>query len=323
MVRGRRFAKLAAAAVAVAALAAGCGKADNAAAKAGAPEKPDLTVAVVPAVDFAGFFVALQKGLFTAQGLHVRYVPAISSDTVIAAQEAGSYDITAGNYVSYLQSETQGQAAGFQIIAEGSMLQPGDQCVYVLSGSSITTIPGLKGHELAINASQNINYLLVVSVLADYHIPASDVHFALVPFPDMGQALKNGEISAAAMPEPYGSENEESIGATPLFDADQGATQDLPIGGYVTTKAWARKYPRTLAAFTRALDHGQEIAATNRAAVQTALEHYVGLSAVTADVMSLDAYPIGIHPIQLQRVASLAYQYGLLKRPVSIRSLLG
>ena len=35
-----------------------------------------LNVAVVPAVDSAGFFVALYGGLFRAQGLSVHFIPA-------------------------------------------------------------------------------------------------------------------------------------------------------------------------------------------------------------------------------------------------------
>ena len=34
-------------------------------------EKPDLTVATVPTLDNAGLYVAQQRGLFAAEGLHV------------------------------------------------------------------------------------------------------------------------------------------------------------------------------------------------------------------------------------------------------------
>jgi ABC-type nitrate/sulfonate/bicarbonate transport system substrate-binding protein len=60
--------------VAVLALAAGC-SGSGSAARASQPEKPVLTVAVVPAVDSAGFFVALDQGLFKAQGLTVNFPP--------------------------------------------------------------------------------------------------------------------------------------------------------------------------------------------------------------------------------------------------------
>ena len=43
-------------------------------------EKTTLNVAVVPAVDSAGFFVALHEGLFKARGLTINYTPAVSSD---------------------------------------------------------------------------------------------------------------------------------------------------------------------------------------------------------------------------------------------------
>ena len=58
-------------------------------APAPAPLRADLNVAIVPAADSAGFFVALHEGLFAARGLHVKFMPAISSETVINAQALG------------------------------------------------------------------------------------------------------------------------------------------------------------------------------------------------------------------------------------------
>ena len=57
----------------------------SAPAPAAPPEQPDPAVAVVPAVDSAGFFVALYEGLFTGHSLHVHFVPAVSSETVLGA----------------------------------------------------------------------------------------------------------------------------------------------------------------------------------------------------------------------------------------------
>ena len=74
------------------ALAAGCSS-RSAAPTAPGVEKPDLNVAVVPALDSAGFFVALYGGLFKAEGLNVHFSPATSSETVIADQAKGEYDL--------------------------------------------------------------------------------------------------------------------------------------------------------------------------------------------------------------------------------------
>ena len=105
-------------------------------------EQPDLNVAVVPAAESAGFFVALHEGLFAARGLHVTFIPAVSSETVINAQGLDEprdrIDISCGNYVSYIQAQEnydRGQrsssagdatvAADLDIFAEGSLMETG------------------------------------------------------------------------------------------------------------------------------------------------------------------------------------------------------
>jgi ABC-type nitrate/sulfonate/bicarbonate transport system substrate-binding protein len=42
-------------------------------------EKPDLTVATVPTLDNAGLYVAQQRGLFAAEGLHVTLASATTA----------------------------------------------------------------------------------------------------------------------------------------------------------------------------------------------------------------------------------------------------
>jgi NitT/TauT family transport system substrate-binding protein len=317
------------------ALAAGCS--GGSAASPGL-EQRDLTVAVVPAVDSAGFFVALHDGLFEKAGLHVRFVPAISSETVIDQQELskpgspGEVDVSCGNYVSYVQAQQawdHGQrpragdpgilAANLDIFAEGSVMEPGTVAIYTLPGSRIRTLADLKGKTIAINAPGNILYLLVASVLAEHGIAPSQVHFVTsYAFPVMAGALKAGKVDAAVLPEPFASAAELQDGAVPLADLDQGATTQFPIEGYAVTKAWAKAHPKTLAAFYQALEEGQEIADTDRSALQSAMENLPpGLSvpAQAAAVMAVPEFPVSagavgsINQVQLQRVADVMEQF--------------
>ena len=114
--------------------------------------------------------------------------------------------------------------------------------------------------------------------------------FTSVPFPEMATELKSGAISAAVMPEPFSSGLEQAEGGIPLVDLNQGATTSFPVEGYVVTKQWAAKYPHTLAAFYKALEEGQQIADTSRAAVEAAMEDMpapFGVSNATAAIMGL------------------------------------
>jgi NitT/TauT family transport system substrate-binding protein len=316
-------------------LASGCsGGGGSGAGNPPSVEKPDLNVAVVPALDSAGFFVALYQGLFTKAGLHVTFSPATSSDTVISAQVHGQYDITGGNYVSYIQAQAAGQA-NLDIFAEGSVMEPGTQGIYVMPGSSITSLAGLAGKTVAINAPKNILYLLTASVLAENGLTPGSVKFVTsIPFPAMPAALKAGTIDAAVLPEPFASIAEQTDGAVPLIDLDQGATTNFPVEGYVVTKQWAQRYPRTLAAFDKALEEGQQIADSDRSAVEQAMEDLpmkpvpLGVSDQIASVMALDNYPFTAGPansvdkVRLQRVVDVMQQFLGFSSSFNIDSML-
>jgi ABC-type nitrate/sulfonate/bicarbonate transport system substrate-binding protein len=53
-------------------------------------------------------------------------------------------------------------------------------------------------------------------------------------------------------------------GLRELIDLDQGATADFPVGWYVVTKVWAKKYPDLLAAFLDALRASRLLTPTGR-----------------------------------------------------------
>ena len=246
-------------------------------AASGQLEKTTLNVAVVPAVDSAGFFVALHEGLFASKGLTINYTPATSSQLVINGQMSGKYDITGGNYVSYVQHVVQNHQP-LEIIAEGSVMQQGTQAIYTLPSSKIKTLAQLKGHMLGINAPGNINYLLAASVLTENGISLAAVQFPKqpIPFPIMAAKLAAGQVAAAALPEPFATAAEQRYGAVQLADLNQGATENFPIQGYVATKSWVQHNPGTLKAFLAALEQGQEIADTSRTAVEQAMESLNG-----------------------------------------------
>ena len=74
-----------------------------------------LNVAVVPAMDSAGFFIALYDGLFRSQGLTVHFPPAVSSETEINQQveqlpTAAPVDISCGAYPSYITAQRPNSA---------------------------------------------------------------------------------------------------------------------------------------------------------------------------------------------------------------------
>jgi NitT/TauT family transport system substrate-binding protein len=318
-------------AAAALALAAGC---SSGGATAAAPpvEQQNLNVAVVPVVDSAGFFIALDDGLFRAEGLNVHFIPAISSEFVIdqlALSKPGStseLDIICGGYPSFVEAQHDWDlgrrtsasnpgvlAANLDIFAEGATAAPGAGGIYTMPGSRISTLADLRGKTLAINAPDNTVYLLVAAVLAEHGIAPSDVHFVTkYNFPAMAGALKAGKVDAAFLPEPFASAAEEMYGIVMMADTDQGATTQFASVGYAVTKAWAAAHPKTLAAFDTALEEGQEIADTSRAAVEKAMEDLpvpFDVPKEVASVMEVPHFPVGVDAARLQSEVDLMEQF--------------
>src|SRR5258705_1312858 len=242
--RRRPFAGLAAL-VGLGLLAAGCSGGGGGSGAPGGLEKTNLVVAAVPAMASAGLYIAQDRGLFAAEGLHVTILSATSGPTAIAKQLAGQYDVTVGNYVYYISKNgTAKKATDFRVLEPGSIMQAGNQEIMVPRGSSINTVADLAHKRIAVNALDNIGTLLVKSVLTDNAVDPA-VTFVPMKFSDMSKALVSGQVDAAWMTEPYVTEDEQSIGAVPLADSNQGTTQNMPVAGYMVTANWLKKNPNT------------------------------------------------------------------------------
>jgi NitT/TauT family transport system substrate-binding protein len=275
----------------------------------------NITVAAIPANDLAGLYIAQDDGLFTRQGLHVTIKPIASSAAVIAAQLAGQVDISAGSYVAYIAAEAAG--ARFRILAEASTLRPDTRVLVVTAASHITSIAGLVGRKIGVNGTNSIGTLLISALLEENGISPKKVDFVTDAkgFPVMPGQLQKGSWGAAFLAEPYVTIAEQDYGEQELVDLDQGTTQNFPIDGYVATQAWTEAHPQVAAAFTRAIEEGQEIADTKPLTVQAAMARSDDLPSRVTAVMALPEFPTGpVDADGIQRVADVMLEFGLLSK---------
>jgi len=329
-----RFDKCAYSGAAVAAIAAmaaiaGC---SAGAAAGGQSTLTTITVDSVPASEEGGLYVADYEGFFAQQGITVKIRPITGGEAGIPDLQSGRADLVGGNYVSFILAQMAGQfdgkPANMRIIAAGSELQPGSEALYVMPGSKFKTIASLAaGHaRVGLNTPDDVGDVMVAALLAAAGYSLADIK-QVTPaggFPALLKMLPAGKVDAIWLPQPLGEIAEQQAGAVPLADFDQGSMQDLPFTGYIGTAQWVRAHPGTVAAFLRALRAGQELADTDRAAVEAAMEKYTGVTPLVADTMSIDSYPLDMDLPQLQRVPDSMFQYGLTqgaKSPYKITNM--
>lgn len=302
---------------------AACGSSGGSAQPSGSGlEKTHLTVAALPIVDDAPLFLAIKKGYFKQQGLTV--TPKIITQSTLALPDLlhGSVDIVGGgNYVSYMEGQASGTFS-LKILVAGTECKAGSFGVLAMPSSGITSPAKLAGKTIAVNLTNNIQTLTADSALKAAGVAPSSVKYVVIPFPDMAAALKAGRVSAISVVEPFLSGAEQALGAKLVLSQCSGSLASFPLSGYFATAAWTQQNPHTAAAFQRAMAKAQAYANANPAAVRAVLPTYTKVTAVAAQHLVLNSFPVTMSAAQLQRVADLMHTGGVLQSPFSVQPML-
>jgi NitT/TauT family transport system substrate-binding protein len=301
------------------------------------PEQSTITVDAVPTADEAGLYIAQDNGYFAQQGLTVKIVPIFGGELGLPDLQDGKAQMVVGNYVSFIQAQIAGKFGlpgktpspiNIRIIADGSLMQPGNQALYVMPNSRYKTVAELAAHhaKIGVNTPNNIGQVLLGSLFRENGLTMNPKNVSYNQFPVMPQMLKAGQLNAAWLPEPFGTIAGEKYGEIPIADFDQGSLQNFPIGAYIGSTQWIQKNPNTVAAFLRALQEGQQVADTNRAAVEQALiKNAPGTTPLIAATMTLDTYPLSMDVPVMQRVSDAMFEFGLepgFKQPYQITNMI-
>ncbi len=316
----------------VATLTAGCGlvggsdegkedSGDNSAKSAGPLETSTLKVGVMIGIDCSGPQLALLNDTFKDEGLKIEAVPVQSGAIAIPQLASGELDITFGNWVSFMKAQSAG-AVDMNFIAESYISTPNSNFAVIAGKNSTIASPkDLVGKTVAVNAKGNINELLLRAVLDANDVNFEQVNTVEMPFQNMADAVKNGQVDAAATIDPFVINAQKSMGARIVFDlTGAGPTEDFPLSGFATTKKFADENPNTIAAFQRALLEGQKLA-TDRSNIEKALPKFAKMDADTAAIVKVGEFPTTIDPKRLQRVADLLVTYKMLPKKLDVKPL--
>lgn len=297
----------------------------------GASGSGPITVAVVPGIDNAPLQVAVQEGLFRQNGLNVvvKNYPSIGAE--YRALTSGQAQVAAGDYTDFFYMQSSG-GAKLRLIADGYDAVSNSMAILTLPNSGITTpqqLQGLPGGVAAAPAQLvqagkavpfNIQTLAAQEVLQNDGVSSSTVTWTAMQPQNMIGALRAGQVKAILVTEPYILQAEEQLGAVELVNASTGVTDGLPMSGYFSLASYQHTNPSAVQAFQKALAQAQSECA-QRGLVQGALSHLTGMTTGESALVTLGTYPASLNVGQVQRVATLMYDSGMIRTPVTVSSL--
>jgi NitT/TauT family transport system substrate-binding protein len=305
---------------------AGCGLLSSNNPASGQParvtlERTKVTVGTLAIVNAAAVHMAIKKGYFKNEGLEVELttLPGGGADAIPGLAN-DQLQFAFGNYVSFFAAKAK-NLLDIKLVADGYQARPGVYMIVVPPDSTIKKARDLTGKRIAINTKANIVELTARSTLETAGVDMKTVTFVEMPFPDMQTGLERKEVDAAFMAEPYITQAERLTGVVPLIDPASGPTDEIPIAGWAANATFVKENPRTVEAFRRAIIKGEQDC-INRTDVEDLVTSFAMVDRQTASLMNLGTWPTTLEPTRLQRVADLMKTYGVLTKPLDVKSLI-
>lgn len=279
----------------------------------------------LPIASDASFFVALEKGFFTEEGLKVEPTRFESSNQALEALVAGRIEATAVVALEAalaLEANTPDQ---FRVIEmSAATAETKVHRIVVKTDSPIDSLAQLKGKTVGtFPGSQMVVFLKLI--LGRYFDSDKDVEIVQLKPELQIQALESGQVDALFCLEPTGSILEsKGIGRTismnPLYEYIQ---KPFPTAVGVVSAKLARENPATMIRIAKALTKAHEYLKTNPQDVAAILPKYVPLDPSIAAKIALYDYwsPESIDRQAVQALTDLYVEKGIIKKPVSTAAL--
>jgi NitT/TauT family transport system substrate-binding protein len=287
---------------------------------AGEPEITELTVGTLPIVDVATVHLAINEGLFEAEGLTVTPEVMQGGAAAIPALQGGDLDIAFGAWPSFMIANQNG--IGLRAVADGVAATPGFTQFLALPDSGLEDNPaGLAGMTVALNTLGNLGELALRVTLQAAGVDYSEVTAVELPFPEMGAALEAGNVDAIWAVEPGVTGNTSNLGAVVIVDSYVGDMEGFPVAGYFVTEEFATENPNTVAAFTRAIQASAEMLNDDPdLRVETVLTYTELPEELLANV-TFPEYRGEIDVAELERVYDYLLEYEMIEEGLDIGSL--
>jgi NitT/TauT family transport system substrate-binding protein len=293
------------------------------------PSGQTLTVAVVPGIDTVPLQVAVRQGLFKQQGVSVTVKDYASVSDAYNALVNGKVDVADGDYTSFFFGIAN-RGASLKLVADGYDASAGTMQVLALPSSGINS-PGELAHKVVATPEAQIapyssifpysmDTLATETVLQTEGVNPADITWDEMPQNKMLAALKDHKVNAIVATDPLIIQAETQLGAQEVLDACSGVTANLPLSGYFSTASFASRNGAALQAFRAALTTAESDAG-QRSNVQSVLRGE-DMSSLYADLVNIGQYPSFLNVGQVQRIADLMYDSGMIISPVSVQRLL-
>lgn len=286
-------------------------------------EAKELKVGYMPIAECLPLFIAVDQGYFKDLGLNVKLLSFSGGAHILESLGAGSVDIGFSNLVSLFYSR---QGKKDFVAVWGSTKEDYSNILHgiiILDSIKIKSPQYLVNKKIAINTFRNIDDLLLSNWLKKYNINRNQISLLEVPFPRMPSVLKNGDVDAVAVVEPFLTIIKSKFNGKNLGDYFLADNNEITITSYCSSKKWINKNKEKLSKFKLAMNKAVDFFNLNKDKSRLILTKYTKLSNELAKKISLPIFTKKLpDESHLQFLLNEMKKNGWIESDINIKELL-
>jgi NitT/TauT family transport system substrate-binding protein len=275
-----------------------------------------ITVDTLPIANALPMDLGIKQGFFAAQGIEITKKTLQSGNDVVLALANKSGDIGYLGWVPMMIASTQGipLSAVAASEVEGTSVADNWQNILVKGSSSIQTPADLAGKTIAVNALKGVGEVMIKAALKKRGVNPNSIHLLAMPFPTMRTALRNGQVDAIWVPEPFLTQALNLDGARIVMAPGPVLGKFWPIGGYAATINWTRQNPALFRRFRTAINRSLTYSQSHPAEIRALLP--AGTQNVRLPIWS----PL-IDRAKLRQLAAYTREFGVIDKLPNLTQL--
>ena len=287
--------------------------------KADKPEQVTIKLGILPIVDSLPLVVAEEKGYFKQAGVNVELLTFPSAVERDSALQAKAIDGSLGDLLAAASLYNSGFPVQVVSLSLGETGKEGRFAIYSAPNSGINTIDQLKGVEVAVSKNSIIEYV-TDSLLLEKGFKPEEIKKSIIPkIPVRYQALMEGQIKAACLPDPMASLAQSNGAKLIVDDTKTNLSQTVIFFDQVTLQKNGAAIKKLLKGYALAAEEINN----NPEAYRGMLVEKAKVPKEALGVYSMEHFPAPQLPKEkdVDQVVQWMVQKNLLKEKISYENL--
>lgn len=300
------------------------GEQDGTSAQDGGTAETSTQTTAVRVADTAGMPSAflqygVNEGYFEAEGLDVTVDVSIGGAAAVPAVVNGETQFAGSNTVSAILAASKGLPITIVAAGTRTVADPAEDFARIVASTSsgIEEVSDLEGATIAVNTLENINDVVIMTLMEDAGADRHQVRFAEMGFSDMLPAVANGQVNGALLIEPFVTMALDE-GAVEVASPYAESREDMMVGTYMTSEDYAAENPDVVEAFQRGIDATGQAIAEDPDAFREALPEVTTIEPGLAGEIHLPVWNATVDVETLQFLNERMVRYGLLDEEIAV-----